>query len=81
MTAHWPTQILAPYVAASFGRVYPGGMPLLDVIAANQPLLELMSSWETPPTLPITSKSVAFPLPLLNAQIQAIVHSLACLHK
>ena len=42
-------QVLTPYVAASFGRVYPGGAPLIDLPAVNQPLLKLIASWEEPP--------------------------------
>ena len=42
-------QVMTPYLAASFGRVYPGGAALVDLPAVNRPLLELIASWEAPP--------------------------------
>ncbi len=43
---------MTPYLAASFGRVYPGGAALVDLPAVNRPLLELVASWEAPPPPP-----------------------------
>ena len=43
---------MTPYLAASFGRVYPGGAALIDLPAVNRPLLELIASWEAPPPPP-----------------------------
>ena len=51
--------MLNSYVAASFGRVYPGGAPLIDLLAVNQPLLKLIASWEAPLLPAITGLAVS----------------------
>ncbi len=51
---------MTPYLAASFGRVYPGGAALVDLPGVNRPLLELIASWEAPPS---PTPSVVAPAP------------------
>ncbi len=39
------TKIACPYLAACFGRIYPGNAQLIDLARATQPLTKLMDEW------------------------------------
>ena len=63
-------QVMTPYLAASFGRVYPGGAALVDLPAVNRPLLELIASWEAPPSPPVVAPA---PKPAKPAERPAVL--------